>query len=797
MKAEWEALKAARSTADNNGASDGDRSSGLNHDVDDMEESDGIEAWAEEFVDMFCGSDQGESFEGLRRKEAVAYLQDAPDDEMLAIIDRIDGAKRMSSAEERRRILIEWVDCTRVERVVKFMTLAQMKDFHTRHGGLPNISLSGKVDTVRERLAGALKAAEDEGVQDDDDDLDEGVFTGDYAVATEVARSSFMKPVRGGSDEGQAKFLALGHRAEKVQMEQAHDLYSRKEGGVTSIEAMYSPGLVHAYKHFFLRGTADGVAIFNLDGDEDRYAVPVECKCRVSPSSWSRERNRIDDLCRENAFQDVGAETTEFEMGTHKALLVEMEVRTPEQLNVFHKCVPDVDERLQLLHHAAVYKCTRCIFLIGNDTSLMVMYIFRFPTEAIEIYRRICQGIYADDLKWIYAPGPRVPSPPRGWLEAFRKSKALKYLKMDRTAFMTAIGIWRALNINVENENASESRSTTILYPLPPIIRFDPDIVSLWNAMKGGGDTMTDLLDRFQEKLGQRSENNVATARILLYFAIAQHRGNQWCSADSELRYPTLTHCRNANNKRYAFEDSLDMLIEMLMEVVRAEKSQSLLDATTCAAGVDSKETPLPMEHFTLLLPGADAANQAVHQKERRPPRNPSKQRTPQAPGSPAPSVVSGRTPRTTTQKPVKTHEDRCKQCLGIYPAKVVSIGMPTNVQGKKKKKGKTDERTRRLCAHCGKRTDFMCLGCRRICCFSAPSAAKSGKKHPNHFYVQTPMIDRKTGRLRRKKKSGDMTRQLFVRGLASMLYIVRHGQPTRRATNIRYWHLQGGKDPE
>ena len=31
-------------------------------------------------------------------------------------------------------------------------------------------------------------------------------------------------------------------------------------------------------------------------------------------------------------------------------------------------------------------------------------------------------------------------------------------------------------------------------------------------------------------------------------------------------------------------QDSIDMLIEMLMEVVRAEKSQTLLDATTCAA---------------------------------------------------------------------------------------------------------------------------------------------------------------------------------------------------------------------
>ena len=280
-----------------------------------------------------------------------------------------------------------------------------------------------------------------------------------------------------------------------------------------------------------------------------------------------------------------------------------------------------------------------------------------------------------------------------------------------------------------------------------------------YHFWKGGGDTITDLLDRFQERLGQRSENNVAVARLILYFVVAFHRGNQWCTADMKFPYPTLAHCRNANNKRFAMEDSIDLLIDMLLDVVKAEESQTLLEAVACTFGLDSTETPLPMEQFT-LLPQEPAA--AVHDKERRH-RSTSKQRTPQAPGLPAPSVVSGQTPRMRAQKPVQTHVDRCRKCVGIYLAKVDTIGTLGDVKKKKKKKKKTDDRTRRNCEHCGTRTDYICLGCRRFCCFSAPSEKKTGKKHPKHFSVQTPIINPKTGKLRRERRSGDVVHETAV----------------------------------
>ena len=101
-------------------------------------------------------------------------------------------------------------------------------------------------------------------------------------------------------------------------------------------------------------------------------------------------------------------------------------------------------------------------------------------------------------------------------------------------------------------------------------------------------------------------------------------------------------------------EDSIYLAIAMLLDLVMAYVDQTLIEAAACATGVESKETPLPMEPFT-LLPQQPVAP-AVHDQERRPrSRSTAKQRTPQAPGLPAPAVVSGQTPRTRKQKPVHT----------------------------------------------------------------------------------------------------------------------------------------------
>ena len=91
------------------------------------------------------------------------------------------------------------------------------------------------------------------------------------------------------------------------------------------------------------------------------------------------------------------------------------------------------------------------------------------------------------------------------------------------------------------------------------------------NSFKGGGNTITKLIYNVQERLGIQSDSNAASARLLLYFAITFNRGNQWCHAKEDLTfYPTLAHARNANNKREAMYDSLQLAITMLQSQARA-----------------------------------------------------------------------------------------------------------------------------------------------------------------------------------------------------------------------------------
>ena len=42
-------------------------------------------------------------------------------------------------------------------------------------------------------------------------------------------------------------------------------------------------------------------------------------------------------------------------------------------------------------------------------------------------------------------------------------------------------------------------------------------------GMHCGSDTMTKLIELCQEKVGVRSENNIACARLLLYFGVTVH----------------------------------------------------------------------------------------------------------------------------------------------------------------------------------------------------------------------------------------------------------------------------------
>ena len=151
------------------------------------------------------------------------------------------------------------------------------------------------------------------------------------------------------------------------------------------------------------------------------------------------------------------------------------------------------------------------------------MYIVRlnFSKDLLESYAAVTDWLYDQTFSQFYAPGNEVPKMSPLVEEAFSDKRFAK-LKMTPHTFQCYLGLWRAININPPKE---------VHFPLPPLARIIPLLVSYWNVLKGGGDTITKLDDICQERIGIRSEVLVASARTLLNIGVVFHRCIQICSS--------------------------------------------------------------------------------------------------------------------------------------------------------------------------------------------------------------------------------------------------------------------------
>jgi len=169
----------------------------------------------------------------------------------------------------------------------------------------------------------------------------------------------------------------------------------------------------------------------------------------------------------------------------------------------------------------------------------MAVYKVYFEGFIVDSYVDICEQFFENDLKQFYIPSIQVPDPPQEWVNAFQ-NKSLKSLNLDVESFKQRLGVWRMLNIDISRRN--RIKRSQIPTPLPPTVTINLLRHTTWNLFKDGGDTITKLIDNVQERLGIRSDSNAASARLLVYFAIAFHRGNQWCHAKEDLMfYPILS----------------------------------------------------------------------------------------------------------------------------------------------------------------------------------------------------------------------------------------------------------------
>lgn len=344
--------------------------------------------------------------------------------------------------------------------------------------------------------------------------------------------------------------------------------------------------------------------------------------------------------------------------------------------------------------------------------------------QIVTSYEHILHWLYEELLEQFWVPGKDVPEVSPLLSKLFKDPK-VKHANLSDHSFRVFLGLFRALNV---------ANSSNLRHPLPPIARIVPLVVAYWNALKGGGDTITKLLDDCQERIGKRTDVTVTCARLLLQLGIHCHRLFQIVTNTKPAEeFDTLNHFRNAASKRFTFKKSLETVQDKLLQNANtAVKKAFGLGRIYDEAVERSDEEDTEDE---------DESAPEVGMKGR---RKSSRKATPVMEMT---SVADGGlTPGKgcSIDNPSDEFKRRCDDCLGFFPSN-------------KYKKGVAERRRCHFCQRKG--TTFYCYSCRRPLCNEPPlnGVDRKGNKYPRFFSIPVPKTGTR-GNATTVEERGDLT---------------------------------------
>jgi hypothetical protein len=347
--------------------------------------------------------------------------------------------------------------------------------------------------------------------------------------------------------EGQAKGYAnRGHELEKPILER---LLRHSREGLTPIKVLELGSAPLVLRNNVgmpcVGGSVDAVAraVVPVEGEDDEdqeeELILVEAKARVTASTEAKERRRQGYARLANGANSRRRHATRTKYWEINA-----------QSEDFAFFVDDKMEALQILHHAFVYDVRYVLLLMGNDTADIISGIFvKFDISLKEAWKCVLRDMGRLSLKWAYYDGTRNgPNFDREFIDPVLARIKL-HNKKDGALDFASFHQWVLLWYDIRFRKA---------LPLPPIARIIPFAISMWNAFKGGSDTLTKLIWNADYDPPTDDIQAHAVARLLLLSVTVIHRLRHMATAKADLNfYRSLRHYRNAANKRASFHKTL------------------------------------------------------------------------------------------------------------------------------------------------------------------------------------------------------------------------------------------------
>ncbi|EJK53166.1 hypothetical protein THAOC_27454 [Thalassiosira oceanica] len=413
-------------------------------------------------------------------------------------------------------------------------------------------------------------------------------------------------------DDEEETPIETGESAHLIEYLKAWFMLPLKKGSDESRAATHEKRfLKQAFECIKANRTADS-AVMLTDTEGDLSCLPIEVKSRCSPRTYDKEMKQIEDVRRMMGSGLYMRSSTE-------CLIQRQMTMTP---------VAIVTAESVIIHRVLA------IYEVGKRIATRL----RQHTDLFE-----------NDLKSLYLPTNEMPRLSDEWKQAIA-SDSVKRLKLDEDSFLQRLAIWRVLDVDRSNEARRKRRiqyQRSIELPLPQTVinGIIPMTHGLWNNFKGGSDTSTHVADNVKESVGFRTDNNAACARLLIYFAIAFHRGKQWFHAKRALTfYPSLAQASHANNERAAMYDSLLHLSDTLLGVARKSQLETL------KVGLDGMGGEIVQLNVSTSVPEQQTSSRTTRQRS----------------NMPSLGVKTGHTP-VNRSKTDEQFEERRRGCLGKF----------------------------------------------------------------------------------------------------------------------------------
>lgn len=308
-----------------------------------------------------------------------------------------------------------------------------------------------------------------------------------------------------------------------------------------------------------------------------------------------------------------------------------------------------------------------------------------FDEDLLVDYGDVLRYIYRTALSWAYER--EAPFPKEEVEEALKSFK-----NVDYDSFIGLFYLWRFV-------------STRLSLPIPRLQRIVPSVVSHWNAIKGGSDTITKLLWSNKHDPPSQSTQSRAISRMLMLCAVIVHRLYHICTSKAVEQYPSLRSFRVAASKRCTFHQTCLNLVHAIKHQNFQPRPSSVL---TSSALVNQGTRTRRGDTTTRLAEwGATPTGATPHKNVKQ---------------------WFARDPASLTGLDMETHV-RARECTGIPVYRVSPVSKDSKGAG-----------ARNSCSECKRLTNIYCIGCRRWFCSPQLPAnredGKDGTDDPRYFKI-------------------------------------------------------------